>query len=119
MAHVFTTSIFFSSTRVRLTCFCRLLFGCFFNSRLLLPSGAIINLPSSHAVEADQSFVFFLFRFSSTKFYTRNERRETERTAFFFFFLVDGVFLSFLIGDLCLMNGLQTSIKDVQERNYS
>ena len=76
-----------------------------------------MNLPSSQAVEADQSFVFFCLTFRVQSFTPEIKDGKDRKNSSFF---VDGV-LFFLLGYLCLMNSmdLQTSIMDDQELNYS
>lgn len=111
-AHVFMTSIFFSSIRVRLTCFCRLLFGCFFNSRLVLPNGAKMNLPSGGSRPKFCIFWFHFFEYNVL--HKKLNMRKTESSSF--------LLMVFSFSWLPLshdLNGLQTSIKDVQERNHS
>lgn len=104
----FSWPVFFSSIRVRLTCFCRVFFGCFLTADRFCQTWLQWIC---QAAEADQSFVFFVSLFEKKKvLHQKLKTRKTEKTVFF----VDGVFFFSWLPLSHDLNGLQNN-KDVQE----
>lgn len=106
--------VLFSSIRVRLTCFCRVLFGCFLTADRFCQKWLRWIC---QVVEADQSFVFFVSLFEEKKSFTPEIKDEKDWKDSFFCWWC----FFFFLGYLCLMTWMdyRPPARTFKNLNYS